>query len=38
MEQALQGSLAQIVETLGGENGIWWLAGVYFGLVGAERI
>jgi sterol desaturase/sphingolipid hydroxylase (fatty acid hydroxylase superfamily) len=28
----------QIVATLGGDNGIWWLAGTYFGLVGLERI
>jgi sterol desaturase/sphingolipid hydroxylase (fatty acid hydroxylase superfamily) len=34
MEQAL----AQAIQTLGGDDGIWWLAGIYFGLVGLERV
>lgn len=34
MEQAL----AQAVAILGGENGIWWLAGAYFSMVIGERL
>lgn len=30
--------LEQVVDTLGGPNGIWWLAGSYFGLVIGERV
>jgi hypothetical protein len=30
--------LETMVATLGGEDGIWWLAGAYFGMVILERV
>jgi sterol desaturase/sphingolipid hydroxylase (fatty acid hydroxylase superfamily) len=30
--------LETVVQTLGGEAGIWWIAGCYFGLIIAERV